>query len=193
MRRTLRSKVLRRVVPVAAPVLAGALFFAPLAPLPAQSRAASRAASNLLGGGSIEIVGGSAEIFSGAAQLVIVSIEATARGVRLVLRPVAGAASHATELSAAVTIEIAQAAWEAAVSAAKASGRAAKESALVVGGIVQTVVLTGALAASAAGALGTALVVGDIVIGLVSGPYLAAMIGHGTHDCGAHTAAVPAQ
>ncbi|HVS13242.1 MAG TPA: hypothetical protein VMV46_04925 [Thermoanaerobaculia bacterium] len=144
-------------------------------PVGAQSVAASRAASELIGEGSVLVGAGAAEILSGGVELSVVGIRASARGVELALRPVARAASQGAEVSTAVTVELSQAAWEAAQDAARAAGVSLEASAAG----------AGAVSAVALG-LGSALVVGDVVIAIVADERLAAMMGHGRHRCDAH-------
>lgn len=177
----LRSALLAGVVTVLVALSAS--------PAAAQSQVGSQTASSLLGGGSALVVAGSTEVLSGGGELVIASVETTAHGVRLVLRPVANAASQAGELAAYVTVEISQAAWEAAASAARAGGRGLEASAVAAGHLVEAVALHGSEVGSAAvgSALGVALVIGDVVVGIVAEEELAAMMGHRHHLCSAHS------
>lgn len=142
------------------------------------STTGSRAASELIGEGSLLVVSGTAELLSTGGQLVIDSVTTTARGVRLVLRPVGHSMSAAAEFSAAVTVELSHAAWGAASHGVIASGR-------VVGAALQTVVLTAGSAATAGSAVvvGTALVLGDLVLGIVPAAELHELMHHGVHDC----------
>lgn len=176
----LGSALLAAVLAVAVPLAAS--------PAGAQSQVGSRTASSLLSGGSALVVAGSTEILSGGGELVITSVEASAHGVRLVLRPVANAASQAGELAAYVTVEISQAAWEAATSAARAGARGLEASAIVAGHLVEAVALHGSEAGSAAAgsAVGVALVIGEVVVGIVAEAELAAMMGHRHHLCSVH-------
>lgn len=144
----------------------------------ASSTAGSRAASELIGEGSLLVVSGTAELLATGGELVLDSVTTTARGVQLVLRPVGHAVSATAEVSAAVTVELSHTAWSAAGHGVQASGRA-------VGSAVQTVVLTaGSVAATgSAVVVGTALVLGDLVLGIVPAAELAELMHHGVHDC----------
>ena len=179
-----------RNIGAAAVATAAILLLGVAVPTLAQdSRAGSEAASRLLDNGSHLVAAGSTEILQGGAELVVTSAKATAKGLSFVVEPVANATSAAAETSAAVTIEISQAAWEQAVSALEASGHAAVASSRMVGHVLEAVALTGSEVAAAglasevaeASVLGLALVVGDVVIGVLPEAKLLALLGHGKH------------
>ena len=160
------------------------LVAAPALPRP-QSLTGSRAASERIAEGSVLIASGAAELLSTGGELAVVSVRKTGRGVELVLRPVESAFSGAAELSATVTVEVASAAWEAAVEAARTSGRAIEDSGRLAGGLVVAVPLATSAVATAS-AVGTALVVGEVVLGIVAEEELAGMLGREAHRCAGH-------
>ena len=153
-------------------------------PASAQSRGGSRTGSALLGGGSELVVAGSVEMLHGGAELVVTSVETTAEGVRLVLSPVAHAASQSLEVSAEVVVEVSLEAWEAALSARRAAASGLELSAIVAGELVEAVALHGAVAgAGGTSVLGLALVIGDVVLGIVAHDELQSLVGHAVHHC----------
>ncbi len=145
----------------------------------AQSRVGSRTGSAALAEGSALIAGGSAELLSTAGSLVITGVQTSTRGVRLVLRPVGTGLSHGAELSADVTIEISLAAWDAARTASRVSGRALEHSLVAVGDVLEVVVIHAAGASvGATMVVGSALVVSGMVVAVIAHEGLEVLLGH---------------
>lgn len=155
------------------------LCFVPSQALQAQSRAGSRAGSAALVEGSALITGGSAEILSSAASLVVTGVKTSARGVRLVLRPVGAGVSQAAEVSADITVEISLAAWEAARVASRVSGRALETSFVAVGEVLEVVAIHAVgVSGTATVVVGSALVVSGVVLAVIASEALEALLGH---------------
>lgn len=170
--------------------IAAGLFSAGLATqATAQSRAGSRAASDLLAGGSELIAAGSVELLQGGAELVVTSAVATGNKVQLVVAPVAGGVSQAADFSRTLTIEISLQGWEMLRSSAVNGSVIASELSAVIGSAVESVALTtsaGAVDAStvaaSAAVLGYVLSVEGVVIGVVPLPALERLLGHREHS-----------
>lgn len=154
-------------------------------PVLANSQTGSKTVSSALLGESALVVSGSTEILYSSAELVVTNVVNTAHGVRLVLRPVAQATSTAAEVVATVAVEISHAAWQAAVKATKATGRAVEGSLVAVGDLIETVALHATVGTSIV-VVGAALVAGGFVLAIVAEQDLEALLGHGEHRCRIH-------
>ena len=166
-----------------------ALFFLGVTTqLSAQSRTGSKAASELLVGGSELVLAGSVDLLQGGGGLVVTSAVKTGKTVKLVLAPVARGVSGAADFSKTLVVEISVEAWEIARASASAGAALAGELVSVVGATVEAVALTTSVVgvaastvAASAVVLGYVLVVEGIVIGVVALPVLEPLLGHRVH------------